>query len=127
MAIKIADIKIVTNAMVKDTDLTFKGWVHPQIDPKSLLNVIVQNYDLTQHAEFSVLVEGEGIAGPYTFDVNPTREFEVGETLDAIEETQDAIQEIIQGDDLTGTDDPFESIPRAQDDMLGQEDNDGFQ
>lgn len=140
MAIELAKIKIVTNAMQKEEDFVYQGWIHPQINDRAMINVILENYDMTGHAEYSVLVEGESISGPYTFDVNPTRDFEVGETLDAIDEIQEALADV-----LSDTDDPFEGMPRVgtstpeEDeildimdkvekdvDTLGQDDNDGF-
>ena len=73
MTMKLADLKITTHVLQHDEDLVYSGYVHPQIDDKSLIRVIAENYDLSQ-AQYSVIVEGPGPAGPYTFDVQPIRE-----------------------------------------------------
>lgn len=75
MSIKLADLKVVPNSE-NENDLVYSGWVHPQIDDKSLIHVLCSNYNLQGAAEYSVIVEGAGVAGPYTFDVQPTEELE---------------------------------------------------
>ena len=73
MSKKLADLKVVPNSRTPG-DLTYTGWVHPQIDDKSLIHVLCSNYNLQGAAEYSVIVEGAGVAGPYTLDVQPTEE-----------------------------------------------------
>ena len=96
---KIADIKIVTNALKHGEDLTFTGWIHPQIDPNALILMLVHNNDLTGAPEYSVLVEADTPIGPYTTDISPIGEFAIGEMLDSTVEAARRIKEVQESQD----------------------------
>lgn len=96
---KIADIKIVTNALQHGEDLTFTGWVHPQIDPDALLLMIVHHNDLTEAPEYSVVVEADTPAGPYTTDVQPIGEHSITEMLDSSVEAARQLKELQESQD----------------------------
>lgn len=96
---KLADIKITTNALQHDTDLTYNGWIHPQINPDSLLLMIIGNWDLTQAAKYSVIVEADTPAGPYTTDVQPIEEFTLTDTMEFTEEARRRVQDSLESQD----------------------------
>lgn len=73
MTMKLADLKITTNVLQHDEDLVYSGYVHPQIDDMSLIRFITENFDLSQ-SQYSCVVEGSTVAGPYTIDIQAIRE-----------------------------------------------------
>ncbi len=71
---KLADIQLTIPLPDSKDDLYYNGFVHPQINQASLLDVIVQQFSITHSTTYNVLVDGPSPAGPYTFDVQPTGE-----------------------------------------------------